>query len=109
MSAPRLRKKDPCTEEKDEVARVQEDTKDSSTSLGGKTQQKNRSKDGKELAKLATLLSTTLILVFICCKWFSVFEFQSENYESNANDQVLATTTQHFSLFFHNKLCSFNG
>ena len=87
MNAPRLRKKDPATEEKDEVAIVHNETKDTSTSHG-KTHQKDRLSDSKKFYNYAALLSTVLFLVFICCKRFSVFKLQLHDFESGANYQV---------------------
>ena len=105
MNAPRLRKKDPTTEEKDEVTIVHNETKDTSTSHG-KTHQKDRLSDGKKFYNYAALLSTVLFLVFICCKRFSVFKLQLHDFESGANDQVwpLHNFVLFFS-FFHTKQC----
>ena len=97
MNAPRLRKKDPTTEENDEVAIVYNETKDTSTSHG-KTHQKDRSSDSKKFYNYAALLSTILFLVFICCKRFSVFKLQLHDYESGVDDQVWPL--QNFVLFF---------
>ena len=105
MNAPRWRKKDPTTKEKDEVTIVHNETKDTSTSHG-KTHQKDRLSDSKKFYNYAALLSTILFLVFICCKRFSVFQLRLHDYESGANDQVwpLHNFVLFFSLF-HTKQC----
>ena len=106
MNAPRLRKKDPTTEEKDEVTIVHNETKDTSTSHG-KTHQKDRLSDSKKFYNYAALLSTVLFLVFICCKRFSVFKLQLHDYESGVDDQVWPLTIKFCSVFFffHTKQC----